>query len=287
LEDLTLFSDIPETQTLDTIVALENYLDVEGERLIGPKRDAVEKKRQHLQFRDLFPFDFLNLDFCDRYYGTPPDVMRINQTIDKLLEWQRQPGKKSNGDPFSVDRFVIAITCRVDKVLTPAISTRLANIIAENAQSHAVYKTALQTRGVRNVTQWSVDEPLDFFMSGWPKEIARMAFQKQWDIEIHDHVFYDRVNEKGQSYHMVCLVAEFTQAAVCRTYLGAATKSLSRESRTEIMRVDPSEGDGKRLLADLRQIVDLRNQQAKRARRELLPEPLGEINRLRGEGVPI
>jgi hypothetical protein len=287
LEELTLFSDVPETQPLDTMAALEGFLEDRGEALDDTLREVVENKRRHLLFRSLFPFDFLNLDFCDRYYGTPPDVLKINMTIDKLLDWQRQPGKKSNGTPFSVNRFVIAITCRVEKRLPKATSARLANFIGENAQSHVEYKAALQLRGINNVTKWSIEEPLDFFMSAWPKEIARLALMKQWDIKVHDHAFYDRVGDSGDAYHMVCLVVEFTQTTICSTYLTAATQSLDQSGRTEIRKIEPTDTDGKRLLADLRLIVNLRNKQAKRAGREELPEPLSEINRLKGEGVPI
>jgi hypothetical protein len=286
LEDLTLFSDVPETATLDTEAALEKYVNEKGEKLGDSLREAVDNKRKHLQFQNLFPFDFLNLDFCDPYYE-PPDVMRVNSTIDKLLEWQRQPGKKSNGSPFSIGRFVVAITCRVNKKLPSVTSTRLANIVGENAESHAEYKAALERRGINNVAKWSAKEPLDFFMSAWPKEIAKMALRKQWDIKVHDHAFYDRVNEKGETYHIVCLVVEFTQATICSTYLTAATHSLDRDGRTEIKKIEPTHKVGRRLLADLRQVVDLRNEQAARAGREPLPEPLGEINRLRAEGVPI
>lgn len=100
LEDLALFNDIPETQTLDSMAALEAFLEEEGEGLNPELQEVIENKRRHLQFQSLFPFDFLNLDFCDRYYGFPPDVMKINMTIDKLLEWQRRPGKRETGSHF-------------------------------------------------------------------------------------------------------------------------------------------------------------------------------------------
>jgi hypothetical protein len=287
LEDLTLFDDTQNTETLDTILALDKFLDEQGEGLNHQVREAVERKRQHLQFRDLFPFDFLNLDFCDRYYGNPPDVMKINFTIDKLLDWQRQQGIKGNGDPFSIKRFVLAITCRVDNTLTQPTSARLANIIDENANQHAPYKNALHGRGITNIAKWSSEDPLDFFMSGWPKEIARMAFRKQWDIKIHDHAFYDRVNDHGKGYHMVCLVVEFTQAPICSTYLSAATYSLSKASRTEIQKQSSTDPEGAKLLADLRKIVELRNNQAQRVNRDVLPDPLTEITRLRAQGVQI
>ena len=287
LEDLALFSDIPETQTLDTMAALEGFLEEKGEGLSPELQEAVENKRRHLLFQSLFPFDFLNLDFCDRYYGSPPDVMKINLTIDKLLDWQRRPGKKGNGQSFSVSRFVTAITCRVDGTLAPETSRRLKDIVQENAHEYDEYQAALRERDIDDLAGWSANAPLDFFMSAWPKEIARLALTKQWDIKVHNHAFYERVSDKGEAYHMVCLVVEFTQAPICSTYLSAATQSLDQDARTEIHRIEPTGAEGQRLLADLRQIVNLRNAQAKRFGREELPEPLAEMKRLSAEGVPI
>jgi hypothetical protein len=287
LEDLALFSEIPETQTLDTLAALEGFLEEEGEGLSPELQEVVENKRRHLLFQSLFPFDFLNLDFCDRYYGSPPDVMKINMTIDKLLDWQRRPGKTSNGESFSVSRFVTAITCRVDGTLSPATSRRLKDIVRENARDYDEYRAALRERDIDDLAGWSANAPLDFFMSAWPKEIARLALTKQWDIKVHDHVFYDRVSGKGEAYHMVCLVVEFNQAPICNTYLSAATRSLDQDARTEIQRIEPTCAEGQSLLADLRKIVNLRNAQAKRFGREELPEPLAEMKRLIAEGVPI
>lgn len=195
--------------------------------------------------------------------------------------------KKRNGEPFSVKRFVTAITCRVDQKLTPETSKRLTGIVEENAHDHTEYRAALKERDIDNLARWSANAPLDFFMSAWPKEIARLALNKQWDVEVHNHAFYDRVNEKGEPYHMVCLVVEFNQAPFCSTYLSAATNALDQNARTEIQRVEETDLKGKALLADLREIVILRNKQAKRFAREELPEPLAEINRLRAEGVPI
>jgi hypothetical protein len=58
-------------------------------------------------------------------------------------------------------------------------------------------------------------------------------------------------------------------------------------ARKEIPRFDPDQGDGVALLADLRDIVALRNAQAKTFARDLLPDPFYEITRLRAAGIPI
>jgi hypothetical protein len=287
LEDLVLFSDIPATQTLESDDALTRVLEEGGEGLNEVVRAKVEEKKQHIQFQRFFPFDFLNLDFCDRYYGDPPDVMRIHGTIEKLLDWQRQPGKTTSGDDFFVNRFVVAITCRFDLGTPTDALTRLKRIVEANRMDYESYRKALQDRAVENLDSWATESPLDFFMSAWPKEIARLARQKAWNIIIHDHAFYDRQADSGENYHMVCLVVEFEQTPICNTYLSAVTRCLDIGAREEIGRFEPTNGEGVRLLANLREIVELRNTQAGDFARSLLPDPLAEINRLRAEGVPI
>jgi len=287
LEDLVLFRDDPKTQTLDSETALTRYLEEQGEGLDTVVREKVEEKRRHLLFRGLFPFDFLNLDFCDRYYGNPPDVMKIHSTIDKLLEWQRRPGKTDSGREFSVERFVVAITCRVD-LKTPADAvSRLKHMVANNSSEHDSYKQALENRSISNLDSWAHKSPLDFFMAAWPKEIARLAREKSWDITIHDHAFYDRQSDRGENYHMVCLVVEFTPTIFCNTYLSAVTQCLDEGARKAIPRFEPGKGGGTSLVTSLREIVEIRNQQASKFARELLPDPVDEISRLRAEGVPI
>lgn len=287
LEDLVLFQDIPETQTLDTHPALTQFLEEGGEGIAAEIRHKAEEKMKHLNFQRLFPFDFLNLDFCDRYYGDPPDVMKIHATIDKLLDWQRLPGKTVSGDVFAAERFVMAITCRVDPKTPAAALARLKTIVASNTAESEDYKNAVEARSIGSLDSWASTDLLDFFMAAWPKEIARLARQKSWDITVHDHAFYDRQNDRGETYHMVCLVVEFTQTFLCSTYLDAVTKCLDIAQRKEIPRFESSQGEGRRLIASLRDIVALRNKQAAAFARELLPDPTKEIVRLREEGVAI
>lgn len=287
LEDLVLFADIPETQTLDSHIALTQYLEEGGEGIPEAIRAKVQEKMRHLNFQRLFPFDFLNLDFCDRYYGDPPDVMKIHATIDKLLDWQRRPGQTTSGKEFGAERFVMAITCRVDLKTPPEARARLKQIVAVNSDENEGYREALVARSIGNLESWATQDPVDFFMSAWPKEIARLAKNKSWDITVHDHAFYDRQNEKGETYHMVCLVVEFTPTLFCETYLSAVTKCLDAAQRKFIPRFDDAETEGKKLVASLRLIVALRNKQAKAFARDLLPDPLEELVRLRAEGVPI
>jgi hypothetical protein len=160
-------------------------------------------------------------------------------------------------------------------------------MVQQNSIDHPAYRDALESRAVPDIARWSQEDPLDFFMAAWPKEIAKLALQKSWDIIVHDHAFYDRSNDEGQPYDMVCLVVEFVRTTLCNTYINAVTHCLNQNSRTHIPRFDAGKGVGKSLISDLRAIVALRNDQAKAYDRALLPDPMTEINRLRSEGIPI
>jgi hypothetical protein len=59
----------------------------------------VEKlllKRTHFNVRSSFPYDFINLDFCQYYYPRPPGMLRVNETVDKILDWQRRPTRSTD-----------------------------------------------------------------------------------------------------------------------------------------------------------------------------------------------
>ena len=86
---------------------------------------------------------------------------------------------------------------------------------------------------------------------------------------------------------MVCLVAEFTRAKKCTTYLPAAMKCLDAAARSKIVPFDMNKGDGKVLLDDLTEVVELRNAQARSHKVFELPDPRTEILRLRAAKVAI
>jgi hypothetical protein len=287
LEDLVLFKDDAHTLPHATPEAIAEYLDQEGERLAGTAVEAaLELKRKHLEFHRLFPFDFLNLDFCDRYYPKPPDVLRIHRTVERLLDWQNDAGG-AEGAKFRVDRFVVAITCRLDDALPPEAIDRLKTIVAQNRDNHPEYATALGRLNGTTLDQWLVQDRLDFFMSAWPKEIARLARDKAWDLKILDHVHYDRTGDNGNAYDMVCLVVEFTKAKACKTYLAAVTAALDEQARRELVPIAETTKRGRQLLTNLRAVVALRNEQARHYRRAVLPDPAEELIRLRASGVKI
>jgi hypothetical protein len=287
LEDLVLFQDIPETQTLTTLDQLATYVDSEGESISDSVMAKIEDKRRHLRLQKLFPFDFLNLDFCDRYYGNPPDVLRIHETIGRILMWQNPVGILPDGKEVKIDRFVLAITCKVDQSIHSDAIDRLRQIVEDNRDNYDDYRSDLQNLGRHQIAEWSRDNLLDFFMAAWPKEIARLAASLSWDMQLRGHVFYDRISDAGNPYHMVSLIAEFNRAQKCTTYLPVVRQCLNPNSRTQISPFDTETGAGAVLLQDLREIVNLRNQQADHFQREWLPEPLSEIKRLRALGVPV
>ena len=90
---------------------------------------------------------------------------------------------------------------------------------------------------------------LDFFLAGWPKEIAHLADQRQWDMEIIEYLHYSRVSDTGQPYEMICLVCVFKRTEFSKTYLTVSMKALDEDQRTTINRVDREDANGKELLS--------------------------------------
>lgn len=285
LEDLVLFNDTPNTLPYPDEQAISEYISKEGDSIPPSVRDELEKKRAHLSFRGQFPFDFLNLDYCDPYYGKPPNVLRVHEAVKTILEWQTHEGHPLDAAPFSVDRFTVAITCQTDTMLDASAKERLKEIVSANRSDHDNYRESLDAAGKTDIEAWQRTDELDFFMAAWPKEIARIANELGWDISIKNHCFYQRTGDSGRRYHMVCLVAEFERAITCTTYLSTAIECLDPDQRHEIRSISPTSVEGTELLEDLREIVSLRNEQAEAHHVTKLADPGEELNRFSQEGI--
>jgi len=286
LEDLVLFEDDDLTATLPDLRAVENYINQKGESL-GDKRDVLQKKIDHLEMQRCFPFDFINLDFCDHYYPDPPDILKVNKTVDRMLEWQRRvhPASTSSKTARKVDEFMMAITCRHDTKLPHEAQERLLNIIRSNCDEFPNYKDQLRASHAGEIEAWAESSNLDFFLAGWPKEIAHLADQRQWDMEIIDYLHYSRVSDAGQPYEMICLVCVFKRTEFSKTYLTVSMKALDENQRIIISRVNREDENGKALLSDLTSIVELRNVHAENAKRDVLPMPITAIEEFEAQGV--
>jgi|GEM_PF-3588287 hypothetical protein len=287
LEEIVLFEDLAATVPLVDETAIARYLSREGGKVKEDVRRAIELKLMQIKFRKLFPFDFLNLDFCDGYYKEPPDVLKIHRAIDRILEWQGRPGTLVSGAEFALHRFTASITCRLDDKIPLDAVERLKAIVDLNRDNHGEYGADLSRLGHLNLGDWRSNNLLDFFMASWPKEIARLAYEKGWNLELLDHVFYDRVDRNRERYYMVCLVLGFEKTDKCTTYLQMVRSCLEKERRKEITKIDLDSNDGQRILNDLRGVVKLRNEQARYQEREALEDPLEAILRRREEGIQI
>src|ERR1700722_6662915 len=73
LEDMVLFEDTSFTQQFPDLDSIERYKTEKGLKIPETRRALLDRKTRHLQFQTIFPFDFLNLDFCEYYYPKPPD----------------------------------------------------------------------------------------------------------------------------------------------------------------------------------------------------------------------
>jgi len=270
LEDVALFAEDDLTGQFLTMDDISRKLE-EEEAMSEHDVDRLKLKRTHLNVRSSFPYDCVNLDFCQYYYSKPPGMTRINDTVKKILEWQMLPS--TNAEVKNVDEFLLTVTCRHDTEFPEEAENRLRNVIRENFAQHAPYKAAFdQSRGI-SLDEWSQKNREDFFFAGWPKDIAIGAKERGWTTDILDYVFYRRLNDEGQPYVIVCLVLKFTKSPQQVDYLPVALRALDSAGRILIDEIDRQTEEGKRLIADLSGIVAIRNEQAKLKHLQELPEP--------------
>ncbi len=272
LVELALFRDDDYSSQFPNINSIDLELEYEG--LDAQRRDLLLLKRQHLEFCAKFPRDFLNLDFCDYYYPRPPGIMKINETVDKLVELQRRQGQNTDGNQVSIGQFDLAVTCRFDQEVPGQAYTRLQNLVRDNQDTYRDYLEAIrQTRRVVRPEEWRRADNLDFFMSAWPKEILSIGRNHDWEVEIQDYMYYSRVGDHDNPYRILSLVARFSRHASEEAYLAQSLGTLNRDSRLFIDEVDPNSNNGQVLLADLREIVEVRNTRANIVGRPPLPQP--------------
>jgi hypothetical protein len=270
IEDILLFEEdafSSQFESLDEIaIKLEEEEDLEPHKL-----RKLRDKLTHLNVRASFPYDCINLDFCGYYYPEPPGMLRINNAVRKILEWQRS---SIDGANMNVTEFLLNVTCRHGDRLPSSANARLKEIIRSNIETYEQYKVAFEaSRPKYTVDNWLTKNSEDFFWSGWPKDIAASAKQFGWSTEILSCVFYRRRGPDGAHYMIACLVLKFSLSLEEPEYLPAALYALDTSKRIEIREIDRRSQQGRKLLSDLKGIVNLRNEQAQAKRRESLPLP--------------
>jgi hypothetical protein len=272
LERAVLFEDNDFTAECPTLESIETVLEDENVQADSEKVDQLQLKRSFFEVRASFPYDYINLDFCDHYYPEPPGMLRINRTIDRILEWQH---RRSGGeDALKIDDFVLAVTCKHDDKFPVEAKTRLANVIKANCNSSPDYQKEVETsRNLTDIHAWARSDREDFFFAGWPKDIANAAKEHGWATDILEYVFYRRVGDSGNPYVIACLVARFTREHPKDKYLLAALHALKKENRLLISDIPRESPTGRELLADMAGNVAVRNEQARRAQQAELPKP--------------
>jgi hypothetical protein len=269
IEDLALFRDDNFTGQFPSLEDIALKLE-EEESLTESEVANLKLKRTHLNIKASFPYDCINLDFCGYYYN-PPSMLRINETVQRILEWQFLPGMED----LTVNDFILTVTCRHDAHFPKEARARLKNLIRKNCDEHVAYKTEFE-RSRKGVTieSWANKSPEDFFLAGWPKDIASSAKERGWSTDILDYVIYRRKGYKNKPYAIVCSVLKFSRVQRKQPqYLPAALYALDIRNRFHIPEIGRNSTEGKRLLADLDSIVSLRNAQAREKNREELPKP--------------
>lgn len=272
LERLVLFEDNDYTLQFPTLTSIQ--LELENQDLEDEHRDDLMLKRQHLEFAGKFPFDFLNLDFCGYYYPTPPGIMEINRTVDRIVELQNSESRDQDGRLITIEQFALAVTCKFDANVPPEAFRRLQRIVEENRDDSEEYSEALfDSTGTLRPEEWHRNDNFDFFLGAWPKELLRVARTRGWTMTFEDYLHYQRSNDEGDLYHIISLVCHFTPNGNLDSYLTESIKVLNVQNRLFIDEVDRTSVDGRILLGDLEEIVTVRNQRARTVGRPELDAP--------------
>ena len=272
LENVALFEDDDFTAQFPTLASIAQKLEDESLQENYELIDQLQLKRTYLNIKSSFPYDYVNLDFCQYYYPEPPDMLRINRTVERFLEWQQRPSEDE--EAFEIEEFVLAVTCRHDAQFPVQAEARLVELIRANCADSDEYKNEVeQSRGVTEIEEWVQNAKEDFFFAGWPKDIARAAKDKGWAMEILDLVYYRRIGDEENPYIIACLVARFSRENLRPDYMPTALFALNEDNRKIIEDIDPNSAEGKLLRDDLAGIVAVRNEQARRKQRAELPDP--------------
>jgi hypothetical protein len=273
LEELLLFRNTDYTAQFPTPESIALEFNTRGESIPDREAEELRQKRRHFEVRATFPYDCINLDFCQYYYPKPPGMLRINETVERVLEWQLMPS--ADGDEIKIDQFLLSVTCRHDDRFPEAAENRLRELIRENCTNSEFYRNSVtELLGSEEINEWPSRDAEGFFFAGWPKDIARSARDRGWKTDILDYVYYRRIGDLGENpYAIVCLVVKFTRVVQLPDYIPTALFALRPENRKLIDEIDRNSHEGEELLSDLRKIVTLRNEQAVRKHRSELPLP--------------
>ena len=272
LEDLVLFEEDDFTAQFPTLGSISHALEDERRQDDYIQIDRLQLKRDHFNLRSSFPYDYINLDFCQYYYPIPPGMLRINKTVERLLDWQKRPSE--DGDKIQLEDFVLAVTCRHDADFPEEAEARLTELIRENCTTSCEYKERLKDfRGGERIEDWVRQNKQDFFFAGWPKDIARTAMNSGWAMEILEYVYYQRTGDEQNPYIIACLIAKFWRDDLATSYVPTALFALSKENRKLIGDIDRNSRAGKEVIENLRGVVTIRNEQARRKLRPELPDP--------------
>ena len=272
LEEVVLFKDDDFTAQFPTLESIAAKLEDESLQADYGKIDQLQLKRTFLNIKSSFPYDFVNLDFCEYYYPNPPGMLRINDTVERILDWQRR--SSDDGEDVQLSEFILAVTCRHDAEFPLEAEARLLELIRTNCTAWPQYKEQIERIcGVAGIEEWVENNKEGFFFAGWPKDIARAAREYGWAMKILDYVYYRRMGDEDNPYIITCLVARFSRTNQMPNYFPTALFALREENRKLIKDIDRDSPEGQQLLGHLAEIVAVRNEQAQRMQRPQLPDP--------------
>jgi hypothetical protein len=178
--------DHAETVT-NNLLALGGLLAASGKSLISELESTNGILQEH------FPFDVINLDFCDCLIPS-----RANRGLD-TVEWifKLQRGQS----------FLLLLTTKPDE----AAKDRLLKVIRENLRNEKEFSKAYQETYGNSDIKSCLSDYVRFTQIVFPKAMASFARDFGYSTREHFAARYTRIGEKLDThYDMVCHSFEFT-----------------------------------------------------------------------------
>lgn len=263
-ENIVLFEEDNDTigRSLDDLsTARSDYSDDVWKKL--------KYKDAHYRFRQIFPFDVINLDVCGVMFPPRQGVNTpLLKSLIKILEWQSDAHFKENDQPCK--QFTLFLTSHVDPRQTDANALeQLTNRLIANVDTNPDFRVAFINRyGHPEVCRLLGDHFAELFCLSLLKVLLhKTLFDLRWKMTQGPTYLYNRpdVWEPDKKYQMMHSVSTFKRIPEER--LDEPNPAHYNQVATQIVRdgliwVDGLVKDAQiieELRQDLESIVNFRN----------------------------
>lgn len=228
-------------------------------------REIARRIIEHREFKESFPYDILNLDFCGYFYkNREPFPGKLFQALRQVMKWQRESVVKGGAEFIS--GFTLLLTTSLGPTdLADAYERELVSCIASNLEANGELGDILEGRfGIRDAAQLFAEQFEEFFILALPKIITRLLLQEDWFVD-HGQPFqvysFDRsVENTNDVYKMLHIVFQVKRQDPPREARGLGDSVEATEAYTSVVR---SIFEGNVVNVDLALSDDVKNEMLK------------------------